>query len=131
MAHLILEYSANLAGEFDVDALFAKLHGVLEDTGLFPVGGLRSRAYAVAQYRIADGDPSLGFANLTMKIGHGRSETERRQLAEKVFASLSEYFDPLFARRGLALSFEMTELSRSLKFNRNNIHEKRVMEAVK
>ena len=124
MAHLILEYSANLAEELDVDALFLRLHGVLEETGLFPVGGLRSRAYEVKQYRIADGDPALGFVNLTMKIGHGRSETERRQVAESVFAAVSQHLDPLFARRHLALSFEMTELSPTLKFNRNNIHEK-------
>ncbi|WP_022954589.1 5-carboxymethyl-2-hydroxymuconate isomerase [Leucothrix mucor] len=126
MAHFVLEYSENLGLKNDQDAiqqLFADLHTAAEDTGLFPLKGIRSRAYCCEQYRLADGNPELCFAHLEVKLGAGRSLEDRQQAAEQFFAVFTQHFDSAFASKGVALSFEMKELEPVLKFNKNNIQD--------
>lgn len=122
MAHFILEYSDNLGqNDGSIQALFAALHGAAESSGLFPLKGIRSRAYCCTQYRVADGNPAHGFAHLEVKLGAGRSMQDREFAANDFFAILTEHFAPQVAQRGMALSFEMKELETVLKFNQNNV----------
>ena len=122
MAHFILEYSDNL-GETDesIQQLLATLHHAAAETGLFPLKGVRSRAYCCGQYRMADGNPEHGFAHLEVKLGAGRSLEDRKAAAEQFFEVFSQHFDAQVQQRGMALSFEMRELEPVLKFNKNNV----------
>lgn len=123
MAHFILEHSTNLSNEIDFANLFTKLTQTAVDTGLFPLAGIRCRAHPSEQYRIASGNPDFGFIHLAFRIGTGRSEDEKQSAAAAIFEALSQYLDDVFEKRGLAVSFELTELPVSLKFNRNNIRD--------
>ena len=126
MAHFVLEYSDNCGLSKDQNAiqkLFAKLHTAAEKTGLFPLKGIRSRAYCCEQYRLADGNPELCFAHLEVKLGAGRSLDDRKLASEQFFAVFTEYFADTFTTKGVALSFEMKELEPVLKFNKNNIQD--------
>jgi len=125
MAHFILEYSANLDDKpLDLDRLFEKLHACAGSSGVFPLGGIRSRAIRCDQYRIADGDPSMAFVHLTAKIGHGREIEVQKAEAEKFFTILTEHLQPIFDAQYLGISFEMRELHPVLNFKKNNIHQK-------
>ena len=122
MAHFILEYSANLDhSTLDIDVLFEKLHQTAVDTGLFPLAGIRSRAHRCDIYRIADGNAQFGFVHLQFKLGAGRTEQDKQGAAKAIFDTLSAHLQPLYVRRGLAISFEMTELPVRLKYNQNNL----------
>lgn len=124
MAHFILEYSDNLSRDtLALQGLFAKLHQAAQDTGLFPLKGIRSRAYACHDYRMADGKPDYCFMHLTVLLGAGRSMAEREAAARAFFQVYSDHFDSCFAERGVAMSFEMKELEPVLKYNRNNIQD--------
>ena len=46
MPHLNIEYSANLEEELDVQALVDRIHETALETGIFPLGGVRTRAEA-------------------------------------------------------------------------------------
>lgn len=122
MAHFILEYSTNL-GQSDqsIDNLFAALHQAADKSGLFPMKGLRGRAYPCDQYRMADGNPNHGFAHLTIKLGVGRSMEDRASASKQFFEILTNHFSVQVAKQGVMLSFEMKELEPVLKFNQNNI----------
>lgn len=122
MAHFVLEYSANL-GEDDksIQRLLAALHEAAVATGLFRYKGIRSRAYCCTQYRMADGQPEHGFAHLEVKLGVGRSMEERQMAATRFFDVFTEHFSSQVEQRGMALSFEMTELEAVLKYNQNTI----------
>lgn len=122
MAHFILEYSANLEPEIDTAGLFEKLHAAAIASGVFPAGGLRSRAVRCDQYRVADGDPDLAFVHLTLKMGHGRTLEVRRATGQELFDILTAHLKPVFDRRYLGISFEITELNPDLSFKLNNIH---------
>jgi 5-carboxymethyl-2-hydroxymuconate isomerase len=122
--HFVLEYSDNI--ERDVLAsqeLFSALHDCALATRLFPLKGIRSRAYACRDYRMADGDPAHMFVHLTVLIGSGRSMEEREAASRALFEVYEQHFAPCFEQRGVALSFEMRELEPVLKYNRNNIEE--------
>jgi 5-carboxymethyl-2-hydroxymuconate isomerase len=124
MPHFILEYSRNLEPELDVDELFVRLRAAALETGIFPPGGIRFRAYPCETYLVADGDPRNGFVHLTLKLGHGRSIEVKKSAGEKLFAALTGHLNPIFEKRPLAISFEMRELDPELSFKKNNLHRK-------
>jgi len=124
MAHFVLEYSSNLDGEaLALQPLFAKLHTSAAESGVFPLKGIRSRAYRCEEYRLADGNAHHAFVHLQVLMGAGRDEETRQHVAKAFFAILQQHLSPLFAERGLALSFELKELEPVLKFNKNNIQD--------
>lgn len=128
MAHFILEYSDNLFNDAEhsnnsIQDLFSALHYAAEKTQLFPMKGVRSRAYACHQYRLADGNPQHSFAHLEVKLGAGRTMEDKKQAADLFFSVFSNHFSENFNRQGIALSFEMKELDPVLKFNKNNIQD--------
>lgn len=124
MPHFILEYSANLDDDLDLDGLFKALHESAMDTGVFALGGVRFRAHRCEHYLVADGDPDNAFVHLTARIGRRRDPDVRREVGEKIFDALAQYLDGLYQQRPLAISFEMTELTFGLSFRKNNIRER-------
>lgn len=124
MAHFVLEYSDNISNEvLNLQRLFADLHQAAMDTGIFPLKGIRSRAHACQDYRLADGNPEHMFVHLTVLLGAGRSLEERETAAKKFFSVLENHFASCFETRGVAMSFEMKELEPVLKYNKNNIQD--------
>jgi 5-carboxymethyl-2-hydroxymuconate isomerase len=122
MAHFIYEYSANLPAEqLNLSALMEKMHKAAANSGIFPLAGLRSRAIRCEEFRVGDGNPEHGFVNLSMKVGRGRGLDTRMVVGQTLFDILIEHLQPIFANRGLAVSFEMRELEEQVKFNYKNI----------
>jgi 5-carboxymethyl-2-hydroxymuconate isomerase len=122
MAHFIYEYSANIpTDQLDLQALMEKMHTVAADSGIFPLAGLRSRAIRCEEFRVGDGNPEHSFLNLSMKVGRGRDLDTRMAIGRTLFDILIEHLQPIFASRGLAVSFEMRELEEQVKFNHKNI----------
>lgn len=124
MPHLLIEYSANLEPRIDIRGLIERLHATAIDTGVFPVGGARTRAMRRDQYRVADGAPDNAFVHLTMRVGHGRSIETRRGAADKIFRALCEHLAPIYRDTPLAISAEMQEIDPQFSFKQNNLHER-------
>ncbi len=123
MPHLIYEYTDNLKAEGDIPGLLRKTNQVLlAQGGVFPIGGIRSRAVCLADYCVADGSADDAFVHLTFKMGAGRTPEEKQRVGDALFAMMKEHFASLFARRGLALSMEIAEFSEAGTWKHNNIH---------
>lgn len=97
-------------------------HACLGESGVFPLGGIRSRGVRLDTWRMADDQHDYAFVHMSLKVGHGRDLATRQRVAEQLFAVITEHFAPLQAKRLLALSFEMTELHPDLNFKLNNVH---------
>jgi 5-carboxymethyl-2-hydroxymuconate isomerase len=123
MPHLNIEYSANLEDELDVQALVDRIHQTALETGIFPLGGVRTRAEKRKHYRIANGDPRAGYIHMIVRIGSGRDIETRRAAGDTIFAALCDFTDGLYRSRPLALSFELQEISPELAWRKNNLHE--------
>jgi 5-carboxymethyl-2-hydroxymuconate isomerase len=123
MAHIIIEYSANLAERIDFPKLLEAVHTSALATGVFPIGGMRTRAYAAGHYRIADGHPDNAFVHTMLRVGHGRDVETRKRACDTIFATLCEQLAQLFERIPLGLSLEMQEIDPVLTLKKNNLHE--------
>ncbi|WP_347455200.1 5-carboxymethyl-2-hydroxymuconate Delta-isomerase [Acinetobacter thermotolerans] len=123
MPHFIAEYSANIQEDIDFQDFFGKVNTFLGGTGVFPLGGIRSRAIRMDDYVIADAKHDYAFIHMTLKVGSGRDLETRQRVAQELFALIDGYFKPLKDKRLLAISFEMTELDPVLNFKSNNIHQ--------
>lgn len=123
MPHLIVEYSANLEQKITLDDLLDKLRESALATGIFPLGGLRVRAFSTDHYRIADCDPANGYVHVTALIGHGRPLDVRKRAGERLFATLTEHLKYVYEQSPLAISFNIHEFHPELNFKMNNLHE--------
>ncbi|GAM60598.1 5-carboxymethyl-2-hydroxymuconate delta-isomerase [Vibrio ishigakensis] len=110
--------------DIDIPELMRAIHREAIDTGVFPKGGIRTRAVKSDYYLIADEDPNNRFIHLTAKVGTGRDLEVRQQAAERIFEVFSDYLAPVFEREYLSIGFEMIELHPQLNFKKNNIHQK-------
>ena len=123
MPHFIAEYSANLEDSIEFQDLFEMVNHFLGGTGIFPLGGIRSRAIRMDKFRMADAKHDYAFVHMTLKVGSGRDLETRQRVATELFEKIDAFFQPLKDQRLLAISFEMTELDPVLNFKYNNIHQ--------
>jgi 5-carboxymethyl-2-hydroxymuconate isomerase len=123
MAHIVIEYSANLRGQFDLDGFLRAVHGAALATGVFPVGGIRTRAYEAQHYVIADANPDNAFVHISLRVGHGRDVDTRKRACEAVFAVACQQLGEVFERLPLGIALEMQEIDPVLTFKKNNLHE--------
>jgi 5-carboxymethyl-2-hydroxymuconate isomerase len=123
LPHLVIEYSENVEDLIALDDLLDKLHSCALSTGVFPLGGLRVRAYRTDAYRIADKSPDNGFVHVTALIGHGRPLDVQQRAGEQLFAVLCGHLEALYAKSPLAISLNIQEFHPVLNFKKNNLHE--------
>ena len=122
MPHFIAECTDNIREQADLPGLFAKVNEALAATGIFPIGGIRSRAHWLDTWQMADGKHDYAFVHMTLKIGAGRSLESRKEVGEMLFALIKTHFAELMAACYLALSFELDELHPTLNYKQNNVH---------
>ena len=123
MAHIILEYTANIRADADIPALLRKANDtIIAQDGVFPIGGIRSRAIELSDYCMADGAADYAFVHATLKIGAGRTPAQKKRVCDELFGMMKEHFAPLFSRRYLALSMELYEFDEGGTYKHNNVH---------
>jgi 5-carboxymethyl-2-hydroxymuconate isomerase len=123
MPHLTFEYTANLEAEGDLPGLLEKANAVLiGQQGVFPIGGVRSRAIRLEHYRMADGAADYAFVHATLKIGAGRDAATRQRIGDQLFEAMKRHFAALYETRYLALSLEIAEFSEAGTWKQNNVH---------
>jgi 5-carboxymethyl-2-hydroxymuconate isomerase len=123
MPHIIVEYSANIRRQIRPENLVECVHEAALRTGVFPIGGTRTRAAERSCYRIADGHPDNAFVHITLRIGHGRDLETRRRAAEEVFGEVCKFLEPLFQGSPLGISLEVQEIDPAVSLKKNNLHE--------
>jgi 5-carboxymethyl-2-hydroxymuconate isomerase len=127
MPHLTIEYSANLrdSGRFAqlCEALGKTLAAQTADgKAVYPLGGIRVRAYAADTWYIANGAADNAFVHLSLKVATGRSEATRKATGDALFDVLKAHFEEQFEQQGLALSLDITEFGEGGTWKHNNLH---------
>ena len=127
MPHICLEYSSNLEEVVDIAELCDLLRKTGIETGVFPVAGIRVRAFRADHQSIADGDPQHGFIDISIRLRAGRDRETKKAATASVFKAAQTYLAPVLESRAIALSLEMRdidpELSPKLNTIRNHIRE--------
>ncbi len=100
MPHVIVEYSANLEEDVSARDMIDRVHATIVESGVFPIGGVRTRAERRDVYAIADCDPGNAFCAVLIRIERGRDEETRKRVSQAVLATLAEATAEAFAKRG-------------------------------
>lgn len=123
MPHVTFEYSANIEADGRWPQLLETINTVMiAQDGVFPIGGIRSRAIRLDHWRMADGQEDDAFVHATLKMGAGRDAATRKRVGDAIFEAMKAHFAELYARRYLALSLELHEFTSGGTWTHNNVH---------
>jgi 5-carboxymethyl-2-hydroxymuconate isomerase len=122
MPHFHIEYSANLDGRVDMQALCEIVHAAVVSLGPYPLGGLRVRAFRTETYAVADMLPENAFIDMSFRIGAGRSDEDKKRTGEVIFKAVADHLSELFASPHFMLSLEIREIDPDLSWKKNSIH---------
>ena len=110
MAHLTIEYSANLENLLDMAAFCNIARQAMVDTGCFPMAGIRVRAFRADHVSVGNGGDDLAFADMVLRMGPGRDAATRQGACQAIYTALETWLE---GRLDLpfALSLEVLELN--------------------
>jgi len=128
MAHLIVEMSDTVARSIDAADLCNALHQAMVETGIFPLAGIRVRAYCAKACAMADKHPENGFVALTLSVGHGREKEVLAAAGEHVFAAAKRQLHDWLAGPYFGLTLEIREIDPVLTWKANTIRPRLVAE---
>ena len=123
MPHIMIDYSANLEDAVDMPALCDCLRRTGIATGVFPMAGIRVRAFRADHVSIADGDARHAYMDISVRLRGGRSFEARKAATEKLFAAAREFLAPIIAEWPFALSMEMRDIDPELSPKLNTIRD--------
>ena len=121
MAHLKIEYSAGV--EAHIAALCAGGHAAMIAAGIFPVAGIRVRAFRADHVAIADGDARHGYVDISVRLRGGRTFEAKKAATEELFAAAKAFLQPVIDTHPMALSMEMRDIDPELSPKLNTIRD--------
>lgn len=122
MPHLIIQYSENLGEQANMTELCAVMSKAIQQTGLFPLAGIRVRAHPMPHSSIADEHPNNAFADMILRIGEGRSDEQKAAAGAALMEVAKSAFAAQLAQPHFALSLEIIEISKRFSWKANSIH---------
>jgi 5-carboxymethyl-2-hydroxymuconate isomerase len=114
LPHFSIEYSANLEAMIDLPALLDHLRLAAIATGVFPMAGIRVRAFCAAHVSIADGAPQHAFLDLSVRLRAGRDLATRQRATTEIFDALQRFMAPAMRQNSIAISMEMRDIDPDL-----------------
>jgi len=123
MPHQILEVSPNIETMLDLNGLVKALHDCVGRQDALALGGIRTRVYTASHTLIADESSDYGFIAVYLRIAEGRSEEVRKKMGEELMQCLCDFVDKQLGSAPLALSYEVQEIQKEMRWNRNRVPE--------
>lgn len=120
MAHLTIEYSAGI--ETGIAHLCQMAHGAMLEAGIFPVAGIRVRAFRADHAIIADGLPENDFAAMTLSVGAGRTTEALKAAGSLIFTAAQQALADRLTQPHFALSLEIRVIDPELSWKDTPIH---------
>lgn len=123
MPHIAIDYSANMEDRVDIAALCELLRKTGIETGVFPMAGIRVRAFRADHVAIADGDPRHGYIDISIRLRGGRAIEAKKAATEQLFAAARAFLAPVIETHPMALSMEMRDIDPELSPKLNTIRD--------
>lgn len=123
MPHIIVEYSSNLDGALDVDALVGALHQTMIDAAVADTAAIRTRAVRCAHFCVGDRDPKNAFVQITVRMREGRPKETLETIGKSLFAAAEKAMEQSFESHLIGLALEMHEITQ-VTYRRNAMRDK-------
>lgn len=124
MPHLRIEYSRGLEDKIDMNQVCRKLSATMIKSGIFPLAGIRVRAFVTDAFTVSDDHPDNSFVDLVLRLGEGRSTEEKQISGNKIFETCKEIFKSELDKPHFALSLEFVEINSSVSWKMNTMHKR-------
>ena len=112
MPHCVVEYSDNIADDFDIKNLLSQINQYLAGTELFNLNDIKSRAVCHDLYVIGDGDESRSFVTINLSILSGRDEVVKKQLSDGLLRLLEKNFPLTLSKQKASLTVQRSEMDK-------------------
>ena len=122
MPHMHVEYSKGFATGNAPENLCQVLHGAMVDSGIFPLAGIRVRAFCADVSIVADGLPENDFVAMTLTVGAGRATETLKQAGDAIFAAAQTALADRLSTPHFALSLEIRVSDPALSWKDTPIH---------
>jgi 5-carboxymethyl-2-hydroxymuconate isomerase len=128
MPHVVVQYTANLDPEANIDALCKALAEVLvaqrDDAGarVFPIGGTRVLAYPAPHFAVADCAPDRAFVYVHVRIARGRERALVDAAGEAMMAVVRAHFAELLETRALGITLQIDEGAPAFDAKHGTLH---------
>lgn len=122
MPHLHIEYSPGVARRTSMPTLCRSLHDAMVQAGIFPLAGIRVRAFQADFCIVADDHADNDFLAMTLSVGAGREVGELKVAGDKIFQAAQTQLQSLLASPHFALSLEIRVINPDLSWKDTPIH---------
>lgn len=122
MPHLAIEYAPSLDRYAKIGDLCRALHAEMTRIDLFPLAGIRVRAYRADFAIVADGLDQNAFVAMTLNVGAGRTTQELKTAGDRLFAVAQDALAVPLATQHFALSLEIRQIDPELSWKKTPIH---------
>jgi 5-carboxymethyl-2-hydroxymuconate isomerase len=116
MPHTILEYTASVPDQPDLQAFWDQLHRFLVEAAPCRLQDLKSRAYRCEAFRAGDGEGQLGFVHLTLLLLEGRTDETLAKVGQGALTLLQERFPEARRSGRMDLTVEIRGMRRAAYF---------------
>lgn len=124
MAHLQIQYSKNLDEHADIAKFCNALAREIALIGIYPLGGIRVRAFAAEHFAIADLHSQNAFIDMLFRIGQGRSYADKKATGGRLMKLAETYFAKELASGFFMLSLEIIEIDSTQSWKTNSVHQR-------
>ena len=124
MPHLAIQYSSPMNQKVDMHEFCQQLAQEIADIGLYPLGGIRVRAFAADDFAIADRHQQNNFVDMVFRIGQGRSEADKKRTGERLMTRAKQYFADELKSGYFMLSLEIVEIQADYSWKANGVHQR-------
>lgn len=105
MPHMVISYAKPVADQVDVQTLVQEVWNGADESGLFDVSSIKSRAFPVEHYVSAATDQL--FVHVDAKLFVGRTDAQKQDMLKRVFDKI----DALVAQ-DVAISVEAIDMDK-------------------
>ncbi len=123
MPHITLDYSPNMETRTNISALCDTLRRAAIESGVFPLAGVRVRAFRADHTSIADGQDIHGYIDIVIRLREGRDDATKQHAARAVFDAAERFLAPAMATHSVALSLELRDMQADLALKAGTIRD--------
>lgn len=122
MPHLQIQYSPGLEALVDIQDFCDQLNDVMVQSGIFPLAGVRVRAFRADFVSVADKHPANAFCAMQVYMGAGRTVAQKQAAGEAINNCAKAFFQVLLSQPHFMLSLDIFENDPALSWKTNPIH---------
>ncbi len=122
MPHFHIYYSPNL--DEDTANILPMLADTVAETGIYPLGGTRIRAFKTDHIYLADNHEANACFDMVIRMGEGRTIEQKKSAGERIMKTATDFFADKLETGHLIVSLAISEIDSNFSWKKNSIYKR-------